>query len=99
MCSSDLFGLQLALVGDGAAAENFQNEHGAVDHFQPDVYKRQELDPSGGIWEAGYCIGRSWWNRGLATDALKAVTAYWFSHTDGDWPVSYTHLDVYKRQT
>ena len=27
-------GLQLALVGDGAAAENFQNEHGAVDHFQ-----------------------------------------------------------------
>ena len=29
------FGLQLALVGDGAAAENFQNEHGAVDHFQP----------------------------------------------------------------
>ena len=28
-------GLQLAFVGDGAAAENFQNEHGAVDHFQP----------------------------------------------------------------
>ena len=44
-----------------------------------------ELDPSGGIWEAGYCIGRSWWNRGLATEALKAVTAYWFSQTDGDW--------------
>lgn len=44
-----------------------------------------ELDPSGGIWEAGYCIGRSWWNRGFATEALKAVTAYWFSHTDGDW--------------
>ena len=21
-----------------------------------------ELDTSGGIWEAGYCIGRSWWN-------------------------------------
>ena len=35
-----------------------------------------ELDPSDGIWEAGYCIGRSWWNRGLATEALKAVTAY-----------------------
>ena len=28
------FGLQLALVGDGAAAENFKDQHGAVDHFQ-----------------------------------------------------------------
>ena len=29
------FGLQLALVGHGAAAENFQDQHGAVDDFQP----------------------------------------------------------------
>ena len=28
------FGLQLALVGDGAATENFKDQHGAVDHFQ-----------------------------------------------------------------
>ena len=29
------FGLQLALVGHGAAAENLQDQHGAVDDFQP----------------------------------------------------------------
>ena len=29
------FGLQFALVGHGAAAENLQDQHGAVDDFQP----------------------------------------------------------------
>ena len=29
-------GLQLAFIGDGPAAENFQNQHGAVDDLHPD---------------------------------------------------------------
>ena len=44
-----------------------------------------ELDPSGGIWEAGYCIGKHWWNHGFATEALKAAVNYWFENTDGGW--------------
>ena len=43
------------------------------------------LDLSGGIWEVGYCIGRSWWNKGLTTEALKAVVEYWFENTDSNW--------------
>ena len=27
---------------------------------------------------AGYCIGKTWWGRGYATEALQAVIAYAF---------------------
>ena len=40
------------------------------------------LDTTGGVWEAGYCIGRNWWNEGFATEALRAVVDYWFTQTD-----------------
>ena len=43
------------------------------------------LDLSDGIWEPGYCIGHSWWNKGLTTEALKAVVEYWFENTDSNW--------------
>lgn len=43
------------------------------------------LDTSEGVWEAGYCIGKNWWNRGLTTEALKAVVKYWFENTDSNW--------------
>lgn len=43
------------------------------------------LDVSEGVWEAGYCIGKSWWNRGFTTEALKAVVKYWFENTDSNW--------------
>ena len=43
------------------------------------------LDLSNGIWEAGYCIGQNWWNKGFTTEALKAVVEYWFRSTDSDW--------------
>ena len=43
------------------------------------------LDLSDGIWEPGYCIGRSWWNKGLTTEALKSVVEYWFENTDSNW--------------
>ncbi len=29
--------------------------------------------------EAGYCIGRSWWNQGLMTEALQAVIRFGFT--------------------
>ena len=44
--------------------------------------KWQCFDTSNGIWEVGYCIGRQWWNKGFATEALKAVVEYWFTNTD-----------------
>ena len=43
------------------------------------------FDHSHGVWEAGYCIGRPWWNKGFATEALKAVVNYWFQNTSSNW--------------
>ncbi len=43
------------------------------------------LDLTDGVWEPGYCIGRKWWNKGFTTEALRAVVAYWFTHTDSSW--------------
>lgn len=43
------------------------------------------LDLSNGVWEPGYCIGKAWWNKGYTTEALRAVTHYWFTHTDSTW--------------
>lgn len=43
------------------------------------------LDLTDGVWEPGYCIGRKWWNKGFTTEALRAVVAYWFTHTDSRW--------------
>ena len=44
-----------------------------------------QQDCTDGIWEAGYCIGKHWWNHGFATEALKAAVNYWFENTDGGW--------------
>lgn len=41
-----------------------------------------QLDCADGVWEAGYCLGRAWWNKGFATEALQAVVDYWFTQTD-----------------
>lgn len=30
----------------------------------------------------GYCIGRNWWNQGIMTEALQAVTAFFFDEVD-----------------
>ena len=43
------------------------------------------FDNSCGIWEVGYCMGRPWWNKGLMTEACKAVVDFWFQNTDGKW--------------
>lgn len=43
------------------------------------------VDLSDGIWEPGYCLGRSWWGKGYMTEALRAVVDYWFTRTDGSW--------------
>ena len=32
-----------------------------------------------GKLEVGYCIGRSWWHKGIASEALAAVIAYLFT--------------------
>ena len=45
-----------------------------------------QQDCTDGIWEAGYCIGKHWWNHGFATEALKAaVNRTGLRHTDGGW--------------
>ena len=54
---------------------------------------RDEADPGwpaacerlGEIWEPGYCLGRKWWGRGYATEALCAVRDYWFGTVRGKW--------------
>ena len=43
------------------------------------------FDHTNGVWEVGYCIGRSWWNQGFTTEALNAVVEYWFKNTDSNW--------------
>lgn len=43
------------------------------------------FDASAGIWEPGYCIGQSWWNKGYATEALRAVVGFWFAQVQGAW--------------
>lgn len=45
----------------------------------------QGMELAEGIWEPGYCMGRRWWGQGLMTEALRAVTGFWFSCTDGQW--------------
>ena len=36
----------------------------------------------GSAWEAGYALGRKWWNNGYMTEALCAVRDYWFNTVD-----------------
>ena len=39
----------------------------------------------GDVWETGYVLGRKWWNKGYATEALCAVRDYWFDTVGADW--------------
>ena len=39
----------------------------------------------GDVWETGYVLGRKWWNKGYATEALCAVRDYWFDTVEADW--------------
>lgn len=54
-------------------------------NLDPGVWQQTGLDFSGGVWEAGYCIGRAWWNRGYTTEALRAVVEFWFTQADAPW--------------
>lgn len=47
---------------------------GAIDLVRQD--ERNE------VCEIGYCIGSRWWNRGIVTEALKAVIGYLFRETE-----------------
>ena len=49
------------------------------------AWRRPGVEILGGVWQAGYCIGRPWWGRGYATEALRAVTAFWFEQVGGPW--------------
>ena len=42
----------------------------------------------GSAWEAGYALGRKWWNNGYMTEALCAVRDYWFNTVDAPWLVA-----------
>lgn len=39
----------------------------------------------GPAWEVGYALGRKWWNKGYATEALCTVRDYWFDTVGADW--------------
>lgn len=39
----------------------------------------------GPTWETGYALGRKWWNKGYATEALCAVRDYWFDTVGALW--------------
>jgi ribosomal-protein-alanine N-acetyltransferase len=51
----------------------------------PAMWKTPGLDFSQGEWEPGYCIGRDWWGKGYATEALRAVVNFWFRDVGGSW--------------
>ena len=40
----------------------------------------------GPAWEVGYALGRKWWNKGYATEALCTVRDYWFDTVAGRRP-------------
>ena len=42
----------------------------------------------GPAWEVGYALGRKWWNKGYATEALCTVRDYWFDTVGADWLVA-----------
>ena len=62
-----------------------------TNHHIPDVYKRQPLDSAVGAAAAGGNIP-------LAQPAFEVKAKYLSVHGHINDPVSYTHLDVYKRQ-
>ena len=48
----------------------------------------------GSAWEAGYALGRKWWNNGYMTEALCAVRDYWSTRwmPPGWWPSMPTRM-------
>jgi ribosomal-protein-alanine N-acetyltransferase len=50
----------------------------------PDLDEPDALIAENGLWEVGYCIGRAWWNKGYATEALRAVVRFWFGEVEGE---------------
>ncbi len=55
----------------------------AAPDFHPDEWPGADL--SEGIWEPGYCLSRAFWGKGYMTEALRAVTNFWFAQADGSW--------------
>jgi [ribosomal protein S5]-alanine N-acetyltransferase len=55
--------------------------------LQPDVFRRSA--------EVGYWLGRAYWRRGIATDALRAVSAWAFASFD----VCRLHAGVFEWNT
>lgn len=54
-------------------------------HLDADVYRRDA--------EVGYWLGEAYWGRGIATDAVRAVTAYAFERFD----LVRIHAEVFAR--
>lgn len=59
------------------------------DYYQWAIVCKQSMEPIGSIAvvsmdssiekaEIGYCIGKSWWHKGITTQALRAVIRYLF---------------------
>ena len=40
------------------------------------------MDEDISMVHVGYCIGRNWWNKGITSEALKAVIAFFFDVVD-----------------
>ena len=64
-----------------------------ANHYaEPDYYEGQPIgsmaivnhDDNVGKAEVGYCIGRSWWHKGIVTEALQAVMAFLFDEVGYD---------------
>lgn len=39
--------------------------------------------------QVGYCLGRNWWNRGITSEALQAVIAYFFERVGANSVCAY----------
>ena len=64
--------------------------YGETNHYQWAIVLKEINEPIGSIAavsvndaldkvEIGYCIGQTWWHRGITTEALRAVMDFFFS--------------------
>ncbi len=81
--NADYYNWGIRRQADGALLGNISVVLG--EHQDPLEWATPGLDFSAGIWEPGYCLGRAFWGRGYATEALKAVRDFWFSAVGGAW--------------
>ena len=79
----DYYQWGIVLNGTGQLAGSISLQ--LAEEQDPAAWHTPGLDFSGGVWEPGYCLGRAFWGRGYATEALAALRDFWFGPVGGAW--------------